>query len=344
MMNGNTNDPRIQTDARPDIAEANASTCSAIVPFRNAYIAAASAPTCTAIVPIRNVRHLLEYDMNHAKRGMAVIFNHEFFLNGAKARSGTNADCELLERTLKKKQFDVSVYRDLSSIEILNEVKQISRIDHSDSDCIVFVMLSHGGPAEISASDTYYKLDVVINHFTADQCPSLAGKPKIFFVQTCRGDLHDTGVVLTNDRRVSYTTVATAGHNQNVEEDWPRASVSLLMRMCSDFFQCCFKKNCIDALQDSATVSWPKHSDFLIAYSTTTGYVSYRNEMTGGRYIQELCKTLDEYGNELNILELLTLVARRVAGQSFDEKKQMPSLQSNLTGIFKLNDKVEENS
>lgn len=322
-MNENAiNGTRIQTDARPDITESNA-------------------PRYTAIAPIRTERHLPAYNMNHAKRGMAVIFNHEFFLNKGKARLGTNADCELLERTLKKKQFEVSVHRDLSSTEILKEVERIAKLDHTDSDCIVIVILTHGGQAEISASDAYYKLDAVTSRFTADRCPSLAGKPKIFVVQACRGGKRDSGILLPKDRCVSYNTFAAADQHHNAEEDWPRASVSLFMRMCTEFFQRCCKKGTVDALKDSANVySLPLNSDFLIAYSTTMGHVSYRNEKTGGPYIQELCEALDEYGNDMNIYELLDHTNNRVALQSSFENKQMPTFQSSLRGTLKFNDKV----
>ena len=33
--------------------------------------------------------------------------------------------------------------------------------------------------------------------FTADRCPSLAGKPKLFFIQACQGNRMDKGVEVT---------------------------------------------------------------------------------------------------------------------------------------------------
>lgn len=37
------------------------------------------------------------------------------------------------------------------------------------------------------AKNTKYKLKSLWSPFTADNCPSLAGKPKMFFIQACRG-------------------------------------------------------------------------------------------------------------------------------------------------------------
>lgn len=48
------------------------------------------------------------------------------------------------------------------------------------------------------AKDTPYKPDILWSSFTADKCPTLAGKPKLFFIQACQGDKLDPGVTLTS--------------------------------------------------------------------------------------------------------------------------------------------------
>ncbi len=50
----------------------------------------------------------------------------------------------------------------------------------------------------IYARDCKYKLDNIWGYFTATQCPTLAGKPKLFFIQACQGDQLDAGVTLIN--------------------------------------------------------------------------------------------------------------------------------------------------
>lgn len=46
--------------------------------------------------------------MNHGTRGLAIIFNHEFFkVAHLKQRCGTNIDCENLAETLRSLGFDV---------------------------------------------------------------------------------------------------------------------------------------------------------------------------------------------------------------------------------------------
>lgn len=67
-------------------------------------------------------RRSCHYNMNHPKRGNAVIFNHETFDDYMQypVRSGTHVDCERLEETLKHHRFDVCIYNDLTISKILH--------------------------------------------------------------------------------------------------------------------------------------------------------------------------------------------------------------------------------
>lgn len=72
----------------------------------------------------------------------------------------------------------------------------VSKADHSDHDCLVISILSHGELGYIYAKDTHYKLESIWSYFTAISCPTLAGKPKLFFIQACQGDRLDAGITL----------------------------------------------------------------------------------------------------------------------------------------------------
>lgn len=56
------------------------------------------------------------YNMNHKRRGVALIFNHMNFdpRLGLKARSGTDADCANLIKVFEKMQFEVKAFKDLT--------------------------------------------------------------------------------------------------------------------------------------------------------------------------------------------------------------------------------------
>lgn len=84
--------------------------------------------------------------------------------------------------------------------------------------------------------------------------------------------------------------------------------------------------------------------DFLVAYGTLSGFVSYRNSQ-GSWFIQSLCKELNANGTEHDIMTLLTFVCQQVAvdresyvphDMSRHKKKQIPCTMSKLTRILKF--------
>ena len=60
---------------------------------------------------------------------------------------------------------------------------------HEDADCLVLVFMTHGqrqpGTTHdvIFGKDGPFWVDNIVAKFNGDGCPSLAGKPKLFFVQ-----------------------------------------------------------------------------------------------------------------------------------------------------------------
>jgi len=139
------------------------------------------------------------YNMNHKKRGLAFIFNHKHFdpRLGLKQRNGTDADRDNLRITLRQLEFEVNVYNDLPFKEMERVLEQAAaETNHSDCDCILISVLSHGELGILYASDHAYKPDRLWSPFDAEKCPTLAGKPKMFFIQACQGDQLDSGVHL----------------------------------------------------------------------------------------------------------------------------------------------------
>ena len=142
-------------------------------------------------------RYATHYKMNHSKRGIALIFNHEFFnISHLKPRCGTNVDCDNLINTLKSLGFEVNDLHNSTHGDIVKQLEKVANMDHSEHDCLVVAVLSHGELGLLYAHDTAYKADSLWHHFTADRCPTLAGKPKLFFIQACQGDRLDPGITL----------------------------------------------------------------------------------------------------------------------------------------------------
>jgi hypothetical protein len=136
--------------------------------------------------------------MNHPKRGKALIINNHTFdaRTGLGARNGTEIDGLALKHCFSAHGFDVDILVDGSGSDIRNKLRALSLEDHSQHDCLVVCILSHGERGSLWARDTRYPVDEVYNNFTGDKCPTLAGKPKLFFVQACQGSEFDRGAIL----------------------------------------------------------------------------------------------------------------------------------------------------
>lgn len=60
----------------------------------------------------------------------------------------------------------------------------VRREDHSDADCLVIAIMTHGEKNSIYLSDgSLIPVNSVWEEFEANACPTLAGKPKIFIIQ-----------------------------------------------------------------------------------------------------------------------------------------------------------------
>ena len=70
-------------------------------------------------------RYATHYNMNHAKRGLAIIFNHEFFtITHLRPRCGTNVDCENLVNTLKSLGFEVNDFHNYTYRDIVKNLER----------------------------------------------------------------------------------------------------------------------------------------------------------------------------------------------------------------------------
>lgn len=96
-------------------------------------------------------------------------------------------------------KFDVTVYHDRTEKEIKQIVENLSKEDHSNNDCLVIIVLSHGNSNGIvCAYDKIYSVKTLWDNLI-EKCPSLNGKPKLFFIQSCRGIKSDTGSYINFD-------------------------------------------------------------------------------------------------------------------------------------------------
>ncbi|CAG0904215.1 unnamed protein product, partial [Darwinula stevensoni] len=142
-----------------------------------------------------------DYKMDHPRRGKALVFNNKLFHSSLDLgiRNGTDEDRDSLRHTLALLGFEVQVFNDKSYKETIKVIKNVAKENHEQYDCLAVCFLSHGEHGWIYAYDEAFQPDRLWLPFAADLCPTLAGKPKLFFIQACRGKLVDKGVTLTFD-------------------------------------------------------------------------------------------------------------------------------------------------
>ncbi|KAG5833939.1 hypothetical protein ANANG_G00281240 [Anguilla anguilla] len=139
--------------------------------------------------PIQETQNaaLSEYRMSSLPRGHCLIFNNQHFeTESLKERKGSYQDAEALEKVFSWLGFRVHVLQDQPVQEMRSQLQQFSRVEHSD--CFVCCVLSHGAEQGIYGRDgALLRIQDVLSPFNGANCPSLANKPKVFFIQACQG-------------------------------------------------------------------------------------------------------------------------------------------------------------
>nr|XP_014351565.1 PREDICTED: caspase-3 [Latimeria chalumnae]XP_014351566.1 PREDICTED: caspase-3 [Latimeria chalumnae]XP_014351567.1 PREDICTED: caspase-3 [Latimeria chalumnae] len=138
----------------------------------------------------------LRYKTNYPVFGKCVIINNKNFDPSTRmgARSGTDVDAANLKKTFKALGFETQVTNDCTCSQMTSILKDIAAEDHSKYACFVCVLLSHGEEGLIYGRDGCTDIKDLTILFRGDRCKTLVGKPKLFFIQACRGSEFDSGV------------------------------------------------------------------------------------------------------------------------------------------------------
>ena len=142
------------------------------------------------------------YPMRNRPRGIALIISNEHFQGNPdlRDRQGNQKDVDQLRELWEFLHFEVIVRAELQSHEMYDCMRGISTMDHSNFDCFVCCLLSHGANGRIYGTDSVLvEINDITAMFKGVACPSLANKPKLFFIQACRGQGLDEGAWIEAD-------------------------------------------------------------------------------------------------------------------------------------------------
>lgn len=146
--------------------------------------------------------------MDHRYRGYCIIFDIENFepSKNLPRRHGSSVDSNGLYNLFRSMSFDVRIYKNLTRKQIAISLEQVAKLDHSNNDCFACCIMTHGEHGYIYGTDGKMPINLMFDYFLGDKCPTLVGKPKMFFVQACQGDKLDHGVNVVADDALDSTT------------------------------------------------------------------------------------------------------------------------------------------
>lgn len=145
------------------------------------------------------------YPMDKHPHGICLIINnHKFYhpTNPERAhndRGGAEVDQYNLVQTFRYLRYRVEVEENLTHEQMTEKMMEMSLRDHSNYDSFICCILTHGERDVVHGADS---IEVNLSDMTGLMkfSKTLTGKPKMFFVQACRGDKEDAGVQLDHER------------------------------------------------------------------------------------------------------------------------------------------------
>ena len=215
-------------------------------------------------------------------RGITLIINNASFAyhpeHGKQSdRHGSEKDVLLVEKLFEELDFSVKTKRDLSRAQLLDELDDVVCQDHSAYDCFVLWLMSHGRSGEVICSDGI-SIPIQTVHDMFSNCSTLNGKPKLFFIQACRGTEEDEGRIVFVDR------AAPANESNEPEKVDPVIKLRI-----------------------------PKQSDFLYAFSTVDDHAAFRNKIEGSPFVCCVVEAFRERVAHDHVLDILTVVNHKVS-------------------------------
>ncbi|KAH6932601.1 hypothetical protein HPB50_008022 [Hyalomma asiaticum] len=245
------------------------------------------------VVPARELKHGDDvYTMVRQPRGMCIIINNNF--DGSDyQRDGSEHDVRRMQALFKAFHFNCVVHRDLKASDMRKTLMEAAQSkDHDGAECLVVILMSHGELDMIYGEDwQLLHLEDIYSLFGNKHCPALQGKPKVFFIQACRGDMRCKGT-----RTIGCQTDAIP-----LPAGLPKSSPSREEHMttCSDIY---------------------------VAYATIRGYVAFTSKTFGSWFLLSVYKVFSEHAGTMHLDMLMQLVRRDVMVHStYSGSKQTPT-------------------
>lgn len=211
---------------------------------------------------------LNRYEINRNPHGYCIIINNlKFKDKNVPDRHGASKDEDSLQKLFTDLKFRVVIERDLNKHEIERVAEKFAKRDHREFGALFFILMSHGGNRDciLGVKGRRTSVENLMVEFQARNCSSLKGKPKVFIIQTCRGCLDYANETFQSPvgSIQSQDVLSTSPSSDAQSTGRPFTADSTLSRSV-----------------------FPTEADFLLAFATVPGFVSYRFTEFGTIFIQ----------------------------------------------------------
>lgn len=209
-----------------------------------------------------------------------------------KAREGSEADLDALERMFQQLGFESTMKRDPTAQQFQEELEKFQQAMDAREDlvsCAFVVLMAHGVEGRLKGEDEQMvELESLFEVLNNKNCQALKARPKVYIVQACRGEQRDPGETVGSDD---------------------------IMMIAKD-----------------SPETIPTYTDTLHIYSTVEGYIAYRHDKEGSCFIQTLVDVFTERrGPILELLtEVTRRMAEAELVQEGRTRKVNPEIQSTL--------------
>lgn len=195
--------------------------------------------------------------------------------------------------------------------------------EHEEAQCSVICLMSHGEEGYLTTKEgNKVLLDDIFTMFNNLNCPNLAGKPKLFFIQSCRDDpingpAEDLGIRLSfclKDSDEADGSEAAQSDNNNHFRPPVQPFPALTNSNSQVFYHI------------------PSLCDMLIGYPTQKGYIAYRKPEIGSWYMNAIVQIFSKYAHNTDLCAMLNMVNSLISNEVTNTgKKQMSEYTSKLT-------------
>ena len=206
------------------------------------------------------------YPMNCKPHGWCLIVNNVDF-ETLRRRGSSDLDAKQLSELFTQLHYKVKVVRNQTGEQLKDTLFQFAKMsDHKTADSMVLCLLSHGLNGQIYGVDgVLVSIPDLLALFNGYMAKDVIGKPKLFFIQACRGSDYDHGTDMTDGSHSSTNELLAAAFPNDEPETFG----------------------------EPGTI--PAEADQLVAFPTVYGYVAWSNLHKGSWFVQALVDIFSAY-------------------------------------------------